>query len=314
MKKAVFVAVVVIMMLLTNKTKAGVSVVVNGSFEYDGRIDNIIIEKAPQRWCCDVNFPSDKFGGWVKNDWSTYVDGGYSLTLYSKAFQSVEIGDIAIVSQQVYLEDVNHIFFDIKLGTEYSDIKWDPNERTAVLLIDGDEVWNSDDLEPNEVVVDDKYKDANSHTLSLAIRADVDGLSSWQYWAQWDFVRFDAHCEGFGYLPEDLNQDCYVNMFDLEILAQQWLEEAPAYKYDLFEDGIVDFLDFAVLANRWMGDSFGYEQENKLLAADFNNDGIVDFRDFAILAKDWDCGEFDYDSLSILADEWLQKSWLYGLE
>jgi hypothetical protein len=31
-------------------------------------------------------------------------------------------------------------------------------------------------------------------------------------------------CGDWGYLPSDLNRDCYVNLVDFAIFAQQWLE------------------------------------------------------------------------------------------
>jgi hypothetical protein len=328
MKKVTFVVVVIIMMLLTGKTEAGVSVIKNGSFEDDGEIYDIT-ETAPADWN-DVNVPTDKFSGYVDEDWKS--DGDYSLTVYSKALAKCNAGDMATVSQQVYLADtlgnVNQIVFDIKLSASSGD--WDPNKRSALVLIDGEIVWDSDVLGPSEygdgvywdvVVSDIDINDTNSHTLSLAIRADLDETlpSFINYWTQWDFVRFDAHCEGAGYLRADLTgpdgrRDCYVDEFDLKLLAENWLEENPAYRYDLFEDGddIVNLRDFGVLAEVWTGDSYG--QEDKLLSGDLNNDGIVNLLDFAIAAESYSGGQVDYNDISILAEQWLEKNWLYWPE
>ena len=332
-----------IMLLLGHWAQGGVSIVRNGSFENDGGISPITAEDAPQYWC-DVNIPSDKFNGWVDSDWWThsYNDGdGNSLTLSSAIFVSLAGGDMAMVSQEVYLTDVNEIIFDLKLGTIGGEA-WDPVTRSALALIDGNEVWDSNVLELDEngeflgqVEIDANnfqiYKDANSHTLSLAMRVKVGGTYFSEYVARWDFVKFDTHCGGFGYLPEDLNYDCYVDFLDFAMLANHWLEENPAYKYDLFGDGVVNEYDLMVFAEGWLDCSYweNWQDDNcyevELLAADLNLDGVVDFRDFAILAGDWgsddnciaadvdNSGEVDYHDISIMADEWLQKSWLYGL-
>ena len=319
-KTVVVVAGIMIMALFGNITKADVSVIVNGSFEADGWINSITPESAPHGWSDVNNLPSAKFSGWVENDWSTHVDYGYSLTLCANANQNVETGDMAMVSQEVYLEDVNEIIFDIRLGTEYSHIPWDSQKRSAVLLIDDDIVWDSDVLgagatgEYRDIAVDvNGLYGGGLHKLSLAIRIDTAETSYWQDWAQWDFIRFDTHCEGFGYLPADLNYDCYVDWFDLELLVEQWLQGPPVEKYDLFEDNknIVDFRDYAVLANSWLGTS--YWRQDQLLFMDINNDGIVNFIDFAFLAEDWDAETVDYDDISILAEEWLDTNWIYGL-
>lgn len=349
MKKTTVIAGAMVMLLFGNWTQAGVSVVKNGSFENDGSINPITTEDPPQYWC-DVNIPSDEFGGKVDTVWSTHGYNGddhYSLTLYSKALGECNDGDMAMVSQQVYLDkNVNKIIFDLKLSSSYSPSPWDPNTRSAVVLIDGHPVWDSNDSEPDS---NDEYRnqevditdvngigDANLHTLSLAIKSNVNEAfpSYVEYRAHWDFVKFDAHCGGFGYLPGDLNQNCYVDMNDLGLLADQWLTEEPNYIYDLFqdEDDIVNFLDFAILADGWM-DNTDWENwqddncyEMEMLATDLNNDGIVDYGDIFVLAYEWlnegNCIRADLNDdnivnlrdFAIIAGEWLLKSWPYGLD
>ena len=322
-KRIVLMAVII--MLLSGKSQAGVSVVVNGSFENDGPINPITEEDTPQKWWCDANLPSGQFGGSVSDTgWATH--GDCYLALYSYDWEEFDVNDMAIISQWVELEDVNEIIFDVNLST-YWDEPWDPAKRTAVLLIENKIVWESSnegadvrgDYFDQTYTVDPNYKVPGLQKLSLGIRANVYEFMSFVYYrVQWDFVKFDTHCGGFGYLPEDLNQDCYVNMLDLEMLAGQWLAEDPNEEYDLYRDGIVDFRDFAFFAEYWMCNTYweNWQDDNcyelGLLATDLNGDGIVNFRDFAILAKDWEPG--DYDDISILADEWLLKSWLYGLE
>jgi len=337
MKKVIIliITMTMVMLLADNSAQAGVSVVLNGSFENNGSIPDITA-KAPQRWC-DVNLPAGKFGGWVGTDWKTHHD--YSLSFYSEIFEPISAGDMAKISQQVYLKDVNEIIFDLKLGTTVGS-GWDPNKRSALVLIDANIVWDSNDLGDGEYTIeinDININDENLHTLSIAMRANV-SETEWfyEYLAQWDFVKFDTHCGGFGYLPEDINRDCYVNEFDLEMLAGQWLAENPAEKYDLFEDDrdIVNFKDYAILADSWLDyrDWRNWQDPNfvelEMPLADLNNDGVVNLRDFAILTGDWmtdgpclrgnidlsEDGIVDYNDLSIMTDEWLLKSWLYGLQ
>lgn len=334
------------MLVLAHWAQGGVSLVRNGSFENDGSISPVTAENAPQYWC-DVNIPSDKFNGWVDSDWWThsYNDGdGNSLTLSSAIFVSLADGDMATVSQEVYLTDtdVNQIIFDLKLGTIGGEA-WDPVTRSALVLIDGNDVWDSNvlDLDENgeflgQVEIDANdfqiYKDGNPHTLSLAMRVKVGGTYFSEYVARWDFVKFDTHCGGFGYLPEDLNHDCYVDMKDLEMLLGQWLVEDPNYEYDLFEDGIVNFYDFAFFAEYWTTNSDweNWQDDNcyevELLAGDIDDSGQVDLRDVSIFTSDWlapvDCdtradingdGVVNFQDFAVLAEEWWQKSWLYGL-
>ena len=331
MKKITVVTVVIVVLLFAHWAWAGVSLVRNGSFENDGTEIGDIIVKAPMDWE-DVNVPADKFGGKVNTDWSThgYDDGdGNSLTLYSEALAMLNAGDTAMVSQKVYLEEgVNKIIFDLRLSS--SSGTWG-EVRSAVVLIDSNVVWDSNDYTPDS---NDEYRnqqidindingigDTNLHTLSLAIRSNVTETqfpSFIEYRAHWDFVKFDVHCGGFGYLPEDLNWDCYVDMNDLEILAGQWLAKDPNYEYDLFKDesNIINFYDFGVLADRWgattdwrdwAGDSFTEVGPD---AGDLNGNGIINFEDFAIVAEGFDG---DYSEVSLIADEWLERSWLYGL-
>ena len=94
----------------------------------------------------------------------------------------------------------------------------------------------------------------------------------------------------------------------------------------------MNFGDFAGFANRWQDntDWINWQDENcfelELPAGDLDYDGIVNLRDFAILAGEWDsrgpCIRSDIDDSQVvdnldikwMTEEWLLKSWLYGLE
>ncbi|MHC4109721.1 MAG: hypothetical protein ACYSUY_01515 [Planctomycetota bacterium] len=313
MTKAKVFAAIMVMVIAGNSTQAGVSLVMNGSFESDGIINDITAQAS--RWWCDVNIPSGKFNGEISSDWNT--KGNYSLSLYS-GYGMFNAGDMATVSQQVYLRDVSQIIFDLELGTRFGYL-WDPVQRSALLLIDGNVVWDSNDLIPdasgeyrNQMVdVNEIYKDESPHTLSLAMRVNVSGTEYfYQYEARWDFVKFDAYCGGFGYLLQDLNLDCYVDIFDLNILAGEWLAEELNHEYDLFRDDedIINFPDFAMFASDWqtiMGGGGDFNLSGKVdivdlkmfaehwlgpvtfLLSDLSGDKIVDFRDYAGLTNRW---------------------------
>lgn len=320
LKRLAVIAGVMAVMVFANYSYGGVSLVVNGSFENDGWGSNQdITEQPPDRWE-DVNVPAGKFDGYVEDGWSLH--GYYSLTLRSDGYGTFEAGDIVTVSQKdIYLDDVNHIMFRLKLRTDWSGsgIQWDPNNFSAVLQIDGNDVWDSNSLASDgdyEGPVDinessfGMYKDSNSHKLTLAVRANqTQPSASYIYhMASFDFVRFDTHadCNGFDYPAGDFTYDAFVDEADLGLFAANWLTDTP--RYDLHSDGIVDFYDLAIFAQCWKRLDCG---EDALLEMDLNNDGIVDFYDFALVADGWQAGE--YDDISALASQWLLKSWLYGL-
>jgi hypothetical protein len=334
MKRTTVIEAIIVMLILADLAQAGVSMVRNGSFEDDGQSIPDIKAESPKYWC-DINWPEDisKFGGKVNTDWSTY--GDYSLTLSSKAGSTFVDGDMVTISQQAYLMNVNQIIFDIELSGTHGAFPWTSEKFSALLLIDGNDVWDSNGSVPDEdgeytiEVNDININDANLHTLSLAMRANNDGTHITQYLVRWDFVKFDTHCGGFGYLPEDFDRDCYVNFSDFGMLANHWLEENPAYKYDLFEDGVVDEDDLKVFAEGWLDCSdwqYGNCYEVALLAGDVDDSGQVDLRDISRLTDGWlapaDCdtradingdGVVNFGDFAVLAEEWRLKSWLYGL-
>jgi hypothetical protein len=290
MKITTVIGAVMIMFLAGNSAQAGVGLIMNGSFEKDGIINDIATQP-PRRWC-DVNLPAGQFGGKVEPYWKTH--GDYSLSLYS-GYGMFNAGDMGYISQQVYLADVGRIIFDLRLSTFFG-YPWDPVKRSALLLIDGDVIWDSNDWIPDEsseyrnqtAEVSEIYKDAYLHTLSLAIRANVTEIENvFNYVAQWDFVKFDAHCGGFGYLPEDINHDCYIDILDLRVLAGQWLSEDLNQEYDLFRDDedIINFPDFATFSSYWQNTNC--PKSNWCGGSDFNRSGTVDFEDLKIFAGHW---------------------------
>lgn len=340
MKRITVITVMMVLLLLAGQVQAGVGVVMNGSFEYDGTTFAIGTQ-APHRWC-DVNVPAFKFSGGVSDDVKWLTHGDHYLIISSNPYRTFVTDEMASVSQQVYLTDVSEIIFNVELETMHGD-PWDPSQRSAVMVIDDDDVvWESNSVGSDVrgeyydqvYTVAPKYKDGGSHKLSLGIRVNAGGSTMTGYETRWDVVRFDTHCGGFGYLPEDFDGDCYIDGIDLAMLAEQWLVEGPDEKYDLFEDGIINLDDYGFFADYWMAssDSSNWRDDNcyqaELPPTDLDDDGIVNFVDYAILIDgmmeevpagpclrgDIDgSGEVDYADLRMLLDGWLEKSWLYGL-
>jgi len=287
-RKSVFAAVI-IMMLLTNYMLGNDCVLDNNSFEADGPISNLS-KQAPTGWT-DVNMPvdingMDLFGGWVAaGQWPT--EGNYNLTVYSLQ-TTFNINDKAWVAQDVYLTDVNTIWFDLRLSTQPSYQPWDPNICTVALEIDNMPVWES----PNDKVyvngpwqyrnrmysVDPMYQNNILHKLALVLRINVAGPRSLFYIADWDNIRFNSACGGEGFPTGDFNHDCVVDFLDYAVLAGEWLDETdpcnPNERCDL---------DPSIYIESY---------------------GVINFCDFAVYAEDWDCNMTELGNFS---SEWLQE-------
>lgn len=287
------------------------SLITNGGFDANGAVSNIKTVP-PQGWT--VNIPS-KFGGDIRNDWHT--DGSFSLRLRTMEYQSFTAGSYASVSQQVDLSGVNFLFFDLNLrGQDIFMIPWDPAKVTAFVKVDSNDVWSSD--ANSNGVLDVNVPIAGytgKHNLTLGIKTKASGYIYPSYWAQWDSVKFDTLCGGFGLYEADLNRDCYVDMKDLALLGDNWLriDLTPSEDYlDLQYDYTINLLDFAVLADQWMLCT-NWQDANCVsvplgLSADLNHDGIVNFLDYSILIKS---PSFNYNALEDMAAEWLERNWLF---
>lgn len=313
MRNVTVIGVIMIALLIGNLARADACEIVNGSFEDDGWITNIE-SRDPNGW--EVNISPVKFGGYVYTDWAT--DGIYSLTVCSD-WAAFSAGDMATVSQDVNLVDVVLIAFDVKLATGSSYAKWDPNICTAVLLIDGDVVWDSNSAGlvakgeyPVEVYVEKKYRTEGLQRLSLGIRVNVD-KSLWEtYYTSWDAVDCNS-CPGSGFVKGDISGDCYVDANDLKILADLWLSDEvdpndPANLSDVDDDpysyAIIDFRDFAIFSLIWDGDMTVLKDEiafNWLLEVDPDYEYNL-FGDDDIRPR----GEINFFDIAVLGDNWLK--------
>ena len=272
MRNLIAIGAAMLMLFAAGWAQAGVCEIVNGSFEDDGTINDIVAQE-PNGW--DVNAPSGKFTGKTEASWST--DGRFSLFLSSRWFTAFVAGDAAIVSQDVFLDDVNEITFDLKLNT-YTGLGWDPSKATAVVMIDDEIVW-----EPNSAssdirgvyagqsyAVQDKYRDEKPHKLSFGLRVNVDTENGFVefYRVWWDSIECVIYCGGGGLLAGDFNRDCVVDANDLDQASDVWLLEVESDdKHNLFRDddlagyGTINFFDLAILADNWLHSSYKEQQE-----------------------------------------------------
>lgn len=320
MQKQVFVKAVIIMLAFAGYIRADVGVIKNGSFESPGTVwPPLTSENCPDDWN-DVNLPSDKYGGWVYTDWHTH--GNYNLTFFSYGGDVVfDVNEIGMVSQHVPLtREVNEITFDIRLDT--SSGGWDPNMRTAVICIDGEVVWESNEVGPDvrgeyfdqSFEVPGQYKDGQFHKLSLGIRIDSNAFTSSDYYTYWDDVNSTPYCGGFGLLAGDFSHDCYVDFFDLAELVEVWLAEVRQIdERNLFggddtePNGFINFRDYALYVSNYTGDTNDFagftdvwleevqaSNEYNLFTADqAEPNGVINFFDFAVFAEDWERSSYD---------------------
>jgi hypothetical protein len=220
---------------------------------------------------------------------------------------------MATVSQWIYLADANQIKFDVRLELSSA---WDPNISTAVLLIDDEVVWESNSVGAdvrgeylNQIyTVEDKYRDEGLHKLSLGIRVNAGQMLFRRYFTHWDSIECKLFCNGGGLLAGDFNRDCYVDINDLKLAADVWLDEVDQYDRrnlfggdDLAGYGTIDFSDFAVYSQSWQGNAADLKMfadkwldevdlddpYNLFKDDDVEPNGIVNFFDFSIFADDW---------------------------
>jgi len=316
MKSVMAIGAIMVMLLAVNLARSEDCAIVNPSFEVDVSGIEDIAAKEPNGWTVDI--PDGKFSGYTRMDWKT--DGRYSLTLYSKKKVQLYAGDTATVSQQMDLAAVNEITFDVKLDTPSAVYWWEPNVCTAVMLIDGDVVWESNSVGsdvrrvyPGQVyTVEDKYRTAGLHTLSLGMRMNVDSYfwPEWRYKPQWDNVGCSLFCGGAPLLKGDINRDCCVDANDLKLLADLWLSDGvdpndaanlSGVGDDLTSYATIDFRDFANYAAAWPGDMVGMEgiaaywlgvvdpdyEYNLFHGDDIRPRAAINFFDLAVFAETW---------------------------
>ncbi|MBN1787951.1 MAG: hypothetical protein JW806_06090 [Sedimentisphaerales bacterium] len=111
-----------------------------------------------------------------------------------------------------------------------------------------------------------------------------------RYWFRSDCDGNNDFCSG-----ADIDENGSVNFDDFAFLANDWLnngcqypcgsEERPFPAADLTRDCIVDVYDLAVIAEEWLNDCNWLNFNCR--SGDFDRDGTLNFEDFATFAGQW---------------------------
>src|SRR4030042_1111261 len=204
MERVRYILAIAAVLVFCSQAEGFTNVIKNGSFEEPGAMyPPLTPNHCPLDWN-DINLPTTKYSGWVSDGWVT--DGEYNLTFYSLGGNKVfNVNEIGMISQHLPLtREVNEIIFDIQLRT--SSGGWDPNIRSAVVCIDGEVIWESNDVGSDvrdeyydqKFVVPETYKDGQPHKLSLGVRIDSNTPTGIAYYTDWDYVDSTTYCGGLG--------------------------------------------------------------------------------------------------------------------
>lgn len=318
-RRPIVAGVVMVMLLAANYIQAESCRIVNGSFENDGWGVPDVTVKDPNGW--DANVPAGKFFGYVKQDWPT--DGAFNLTLDSWRWVVFDVNDMTAVSQQVNLTGIDEVTFDLKLDIYPTIYPWEPGICTAVVLIDGNAVWESNSTGSDvrgeyfdqAYTVESKYKDGQKHLLSFGMRFNTAGYLSPSYKTHWDSIGCTVFCGGGGFLPADFDRNCYVDANDLKLIAELWLETIePNDKCNLFHgddsagSGFINFPDFANFADLWDSSvsRLGTFANKWLQTVDANDPDNLSHLDDVLDPK----GIINFFDLAKFADTWLGSSYV----
>jgi len=288
MKRIMAIGMTMVMLLAGNLTRAEDCGIANPSFEFDD-----------DGWSFDMN--DGKFMWDIDVDLGFGSDGFYVLTLETNKAQFHD-GDMAIVSQAepVDLSAITRITFDIKLATRSGSIMWDPNVCSAVMLIDGDVVWESNSVGPDArgeyydefFAVDRKYQTPEPHILSLGMRMNQDVSFPFEgvYTTQWDMVDCNL-CPGVGLVRGDISGDCYVDMNDLRVLAGLWLAirttRTICRTLAMIRTAAAALLTFSIMRSTPLATPTSTASRILLETGSSRWTWITDFYDFAVIGDAW---------------------------
>jgi hypothetical protein len=128
----------------------------------------------------------------------------------------------------------------------------------------------------------DLNNDCKVNTDDLAILS--------QYWLQTGCNSSNDFCDG-----ADIDQNGSVNFSDFVFLADDWLEnecqhpcgseKQPFPDADLTRDCLIDIYDLEIIAEEWLNDCDWLNWNCR--GGDMDKDGILNFKDFAAFAENW---------------------------
>ena len=160
------------------------------------------------------------FGGaYVKSVTVTVKDDDYPALLFSNA-EALEVSEAGSTSAQygVYLQIAPTADVTVTLSPS-ADVTVNPSVLTFTASN-----WNT----PQTVTVtavDDSETESSPETATLLHTASSADTAYAAVVATVNvFVIDNDYCGNWGFYPADLNQDCYVNLADFQIMASQWLD------------------------------------------------------------------------------------------
>ena len=92
----------------------------------------------------------------------------------------------------------------------FTSINWDTAQTVIVTAVDDDE-YEGDDNPHTSVITHTAQGDVNYSNIAIS-SVSVEVFDN------------ELNCGDWGYKPEDFNQDCYVDLFDFALFANQWLQ------------------------------------------------------------------------------------------
>ncbi len=111
------------------------------------------------------------------------------------------------------------------------------------------------------------------------IEGDFDGTGRVNFFDYSIFaLEWGSKKDIINYSIADFNEDGDVDIDDLSVFCQYWLNDNYVAQADLDGSKSIDFGDILIIAENWLGAGDG----------DINKDGIVNFKDFSFLAQYWD--------------------------
>jgi parallel beta-helix repeat protein len=154
----------------------------------------------------------------------------------------------------------------IETGNPGSDIGYEPNDWLPVRIEMGAYGGTTKASIPPE-------------EWGLLADIDNDGMAD-----NFDFASFASFWRDNGSeLPADLDRNTGVDITDLQLFSDDWLEATAAIlanKADFNNDGIVNIRDFTILADEW-------QKQGIDKTSDLNDDAIVNIYDLYWFAKVW---------------------------
>jgi subtilisin family serine protease len=180
---------------------------------------------------------------------SANASGG-TVTMHGTSQASPHIAGIAVLAQQLA---------QIHLGRKLT-----PVEFINILRATGVTINDGDDEDDNVTNTGLNFPRVNMPALAGMILAMAQPnihsvtLASGQIAENIDFGNYLLICGDWGYAPADVDKNCYVDVVDLDLIAQHWLESpcSSGNSYcngaDVNQNGSVDLDDFAVIALNWL--------------------------------------------------------------